>query len=482
MEKTVDIKKVQDTFIDSYDFERRTVYIGGQLEGILMFIDGVAAGITLSENVLRPLAEDPKLKGCTPEEAAEKIMYGAVYNYSAKLRDDTEDVIEDLMLGFCALFIKNYGKCITFEVKSMEKRSVGSPKEEKVVKGSKDAFVEILRLNSLLIRRRMRNRNLRFEAVNVGTVAKTQVVCIYIKDLTNPELVKCVKERLENIKCEGALMASDIEENIEDRPYSSFPQLITTERPDKFCLNLMEGRVGIMADGLPVGFLAPGTFTQFFKVPEDKSSHYLVGSVLTVLRYIALLLTLLLPAVYVAVAMYHQEMIPTELLLSIIGSKQSVPFPTAVEVLSMLLAFELLQEAGLRLPDPVGQTVSIIGALIVGQSAVEAKVLSPVVIIVVAAAGIAGYTMPNQDMGAALRICRFLLVIAAIVFGIYGLALGMCLILYHLCSIEVFGVPYMTPFVGGKWKIIEKAFIREPAKNRREKDSTLYPSGDDENG
>ena len=215
-----------------------------------------------------------------------------------------------------------------------------------------------------------------------------------------------MRRRLNKIKTDGILTSADIEENISDDPRSPFPQLITTERPDKFCLNILEGRVGILADGLPIGYLAPGTFSQFFKVPEDRAGHFTSATVLTVLRYAALLITLLLPAFYVAVAMYHQEMLPTKLMQSIIRSKQSVPFPTAVEVLLMLISFELLQEAGLRLPDPIGETVSIIGALIVGQSAVEAKVVSPVVIIVVAIAGIAGYTMPNQDMGAALRLCR----------------------------------------------------------------------------
>ena len=480
MEKAVDIKKITDTFGASYDFEMHTVYVGGELEGILLSIDGLVSGSAISEDVLRPLTSDERFGGCTPEEAAQRIAYGAVYNYSVKLRDNEDDVIDDIMSGFCVLFIKGYPKCLTFETKSGEKRSVDMPKEEKVVKGAKDAFVEIIKTNSMLIRRRMKNKNLRFEAVEVGEKTKTQVICVYIDGFTNPEIVQSVKRRIGNIKCEGALMASDIEENIEDAPLSPFPQLITTERPDKFCLNLLEGRVGIIADGIPVGFLAPGTFTQFFKVPEDKSNHYITGTILTLMRYLALVITLLLPALYVAVAMYHQEMIPTKMMLSIIQSKQAVPFPTAVEVIGMLIAFELLQEAGLRLPDPIGQTVSIIGALIVGQSAVEAKVVSPVVIIVVAMAGIAGYTMPNQDMSSALRICRFLLVLAAVLFGMYGIALGLCLIIYHLCSLEVFGIPYMTPFVGNEGKEIKKAFVREPAKYRREKDSTLFVGEDGE--
>jgi len=274
---------------------------------------------------------------------------------------------------------------------------------------------------------------------------------------------------------EGILNAAELEENIVDTPQSLFPQVITTERPDKFCLNLLEGRVGIIADGLPIGFLVPGTVSQFVKVPEDHANHFIVASVLTILRYISIIITAIVPAFYVAVAMYHQEMLPMKLIQSIIDAKQSVPFPTATEVLMMLVAFELLQEAGLRLPNPVGQTVSIIGALIVGQSAVEAKVVSPVVVVVVALSGICGYTMPNQDFAAALRVCRFLLVITAIVAGMFGLVIGAAMIIHHLCSLESFGVAYMSPFAGSKGSHRMRALLRMPMSRKKEREPELNP-------
>jgi hypothetical protein len=230
-----------------------------------------------------------------------------------------------------------------------------------------------------------------------------------------------------------------------------------------------------MADGLPMGFMVPGTFSQFMKVPEDQSNHWLIASALTLLRYLSLILSLLLPAFYVAIAMYHQEMIPTKLMQSMIDAKQSVPFPTAAEVIMMLIAFELLQEAGLRMPNPIGETISIIGALIVGQSAVEARIVSPVVVVVVALAGIAGYTMPNQDMSAALRICRFLLVLLAIVFGMFGLTIGCGLLAYHLSSLESFGVPYMSPFAGEDGRYFDRALFRISMRKKKNADPTLRP-------
>jgi hypothetical protein len=211
-----------------------------------------------------------------------------------------------------------------------------------------------------------------------------------------------------------------------------------------------------------MGFLAPASFVQFMKMPEDNAYHFITASILTLLRYFAITVSLLLPAVYVAVAMYHQEMLPTRLMQTIIASKQAVPFPTAVEILSMLAAFELLQEAGLRLPDTVGKTVSIIGALIVGQSAVDAKVASPVVVIVVALAGIAGYTIPNQDLSAAVRIWRFAFVIAAVCGGFFPVMSLFCLLIYRLCSLDSFGVDYMYPFSQGGAVMILRALLKPP--------------------
>ena len=219
--------------------------------------------------------------------------------------------------------------------------------------------------------------------------------------------------------------------------------MIHTERPDKLAAALTDGHAALIADGLPLAFVTPMSLPDLICTNEDGAQHFIPASFLRILRWSALFISLFLPALYLAASMYHAEMIPAELLLSVIESKQSVPFSTTVEVLGMLFAFELLQEAGLRLPNPVGQTVSIIGALIVGQSAVEAKVISPIAVIVVALAGIAGYTVPSQDLGAALRLSRFGLAAAGALAGMYGVVLGALLLLGHLCSLESFGRAYI---------------------------------------
>lgn len=478
MEGPVTKEALASVFSDCYDFETRELCIGGFTgkKVTLCFIDGLVSGVDMAETVIRPLTDNTRFPKELPIPAAIDLMLGgSVYGYTARRRDKLKDLVKDMLSGFCAVIFEGQKVAVTFETRSKDRRSVDQPKEEKVVKGSKDAFVETLKVNTTLVRRKLRDPHLKIKSVTIGTQSDTAVAVIYIDGFTNPAIVSEAVRRLSAIKTQGALTAATIEENIVDNPKTPFPQLITTERPDKFGLNLMEGRVGILVDGLPLGFLAPGTFSQFLKVPEDLSNHFIIATALTLLRYLALVLTLLLPAFYVAVAMYHHEMIPMKLMQSIITAKQSVPFPTAFEVIAMLLAFELLQEAGLRLPNPIGQTVSIIGALIVGQSAVEAKVVSPVVVVVIALAGIAGYTMPNQDMSSALRICRFLLVLLAVAMGMFGLAIGSALLLYHLSSLETFGVPYLSPFAGGNGGHILRALLRYPMSRRRAADPELKP-------
>ena len=474
---------LSEIFSDCYDYNQRKIYVGGDesRQVVLCYIDGLVSGDQIADDVIKPLTDKFRFQDVKSKETIDMLMGGLVYGASVKERDDISDVIDDLLCGYCCLVFEKEKKAITFETKTPEKRSIDLPKEEKVSKGSKDAFIEVIRSNSTLIRRKMKNPDLKFKELVVGKDTKTTVSVAYIKDFTNMDIVNEAVRRLEAIETEGILTAAALEENIVDYPKTPFPQIINTERPDKFCVNLLEGRVGILVDGLPIGYLVPGTFTQFFKVPEDIANHFAVASMLTILRYMALLITLLLPAFYVAVAMYHQEMLPTKLMQSIIDSKQSVPFPTAFEVITMLLAFELLQEAGLRLPNPIGETVSIIGGIIVGQSAVDAKVVSPVVVIVVAVAGIAGYTMPNLDMAAALRLSRLFLVICALFAGIFGVAIGCAMLLYHLCSLESFGVAYMTPFAGAEGKHISRAVLRYPAKEMKLREPALgTKSGDGE--
>lgn len=458
----ISTETLKNIFAGCGDFQTREVDCGllGRSTVTLCWLDGVVGGSDLSSDVLRPLTDFLRTGG---DPSPERLLSGAVYSGTAQRRDDTDSLVTAITQGCCAVVFDEHACAVTFEIRSpTAQRSIGEPTIEKSLKGCKDSFVETLRTNTALVRKRICNPALKLKSSVVGRKSRTNVAVMYVDGIADPAVVAELERRLSLIDIDGALATGSIEDYIVDRPRSPFPQLLHTERPDRFSRQLLNGRVGLIVDGLPIGFLLPVTFAEFLRVPQDDSQHFLINSALSVIRWFATVIALILPAMYVAIAMYHQEMIPTQLLLSVISSKQDVPFSTALELIGMLIAFELLQEAGLRLPDPIGDTVSIIGALIVGQSAVEAKVISPIAVIVVATAGIAGYAQPSQDLGAALRLCRLALLIAAIIGGLYGVAAGLCLFVWYLCTIDSYGRNYTAPWSGGRPDNLSQTFLRKP--------------------
>ena len=468
------LRELREIFGDTCDFVSRTVVTVGGVRADIVFIDGMTDMAVISRVIIEPLTDAFRFgTEDAPSAAAKHALLGGITGAQTVTSQNAGEIAGLLMHGFCAVIFG--GEAVCADVKSAaNKRGIGEPKEEKVVKGAKDAFNEVIRLNTAMVRRRIHDSRLRVKHLTAGEKTDTGVEVVWLEGFTDPKLVGETVRRLADIKAEGVLTSAVIEQALSPSPASPFPQLITTERPDKFCLNLLEGRVGVFADGIPVGYLAPGTFAQFFKAPEDSAGHFIISSCLTLLRYLALAISLFLPAFYVAASMYHTEMIPTRLMQSVIEARKAVPFPTAAEVLLMLLAFELLHEASLRLPNPVGQTVSIIGGLIVGQSAVEASIVSPVVVIVVALAGISGFTVTNQDMAGALRLCRLVLTLAAVIFGLFGAAAAASLIAYHLSTIEYCGTAYLAPFAGSRSKRAVRALVRSPSAAGNVSDPELY--------
>ena len=338
---------------------------------------------------------------------------------------------------------------LTIPVPTEEKRSIGEPENEPALKGSRESFVESVRTNTAMLRRHLKAPELKIAEHIVGRQSLTMVDVVWLEGIADPKVLKQVQHRLEELDIEGVEWAGDIEEYLNDTIRSPFPLLPYTQRPDRFSQGLLEGKVGIFADGIPLGWLAPGTIDAFFTTGQDRAYHYFIASALRLVRYGCAALSVLLPALYIAVVTYHPEAIPARLALSIVAAKQDVPFSTVFEVLILLISFEIIQEAGLRLPGPIGSTVSILGGLVVGNAAVQAHIVSPAVLIVVAAAGIAGYTQPSQDFGSALRLWRFLLAVLASVGGLFALAGGIAALVWHLAGLESFGVPYLAPFTTG---------------------------------
>jgi len=456
---------VREIFTACGDFELRRIDFG--LEGRLLlpvcWLDGLVSGTDVTEGVIRPLTQALRAEGLEDEtRCMERILRGGVYRYALHERRDLDSLISDLTHGHCAILFEQSHAALTFELRAPIARAVSEPTLEKSLKGAKDSFTETLRVNTALVRQRICSPRLKLAESTVGRRTNTRVAVLFVEGVAAPETVKELIRRLNGLDLDGLLGIGALEETIVDAPRSPYPQLLHTERPDRFAMHLLDGRIGLLVDGLPVGLLLPVTYADFMKVTGDSNMHFTVASALTILRYFALLLAALLPAFYVAVAMYHQEMIPTKLLLSIIEAEQNVPFSTALEVLSMLAAFGLLQEAGLRLPNPMGDTVSIIGALIVGQAAVEARVVSPIAIIVVAVSGIACYTLPSQDLGFAVRLTRLALLLAAIAGGLFGVGVVFCLLLLHLSDIDSFGVNYTAPLSDGEPGGLLRLLLRPP--------------------
>lgn len=455
-------KNIRSIFEGAGDFMAREINCCG-FSLYVYAIDGLVSGGDISDYVLKPITE--VLSASEMVGLYQQALEGTVYNAVAKSCQDLTTAAELLVNGFCVVLFPGVG-AVAYEVKTGEKRSPSPPEVENTIKGPKDAFVETVRSNTSLIRRHLRSPDLRLYETTVGTRSLTNVTVVSLEGITNPELVVRMKDRLSRINIDGFLSPAAVEEYVTGSRFTAFPLMQYTERTDRFCQGILDGRVGLLVDGLPLGYLAPVDFGMLMESPEDRSVDFISASCIRILRYSALLLSLLLPAVYIAMATYHQEMIPLQLLRAMIESKQSVPFSTVVEVLGLLIAFELLQESGIHLPQAIGQSVSIIGGIVVGTAAVEAKIISPAALIAVSVAGVCGFVQPNRDFAQAIRVWRFVLAIFGAVAGLFGVTLGGILLLIHLSRLTCLGVPYLAPFSNAKSvSILRRRLVHQKQRN-----------------
>ncbi|HHY46259.1 MAG TPA: spore germination protein, partial [Firmicutes bacterium] len=416
----VNRERIKAAFGNSADLVLRKLETGdrGKISILIVHIDGLCDKRLVSETVIEQLT-DINHKWDSPKQAYVDLRDRILSPSGVREVDSLDKFINHVTSGDCGVLVDGIARGLVCDARAWEHRGVEEPTTESTIRGAKEGFVESLRTNTSLLRRRIKDPRLWIEELNIGRISKTNVAIAYISGLANDKIVQEVRNRLSRIDVDSIQESGHIEEYIEDAPFSPFPTILRTERPDRVTGALLEGRVALITDGTPFILIVPATFTMFLSAPEDYYERYFIGSAVRLLRIASFFISLTLPSLYVAVTTFHQEMLPTPLILSIAAQREGIPFPAAVEAVIMELIFEVLREAGVRLPRLVGPAVSIIGGLVLGEAAMRAGLASPAMVMVVAFTGIASFATPVFSLAIGVRLLRFPLVVLAGAFGLF---------------------------------------------------------------
>jgi spore germination protein len=428
----------------------------------LVYMLGLSDKNAINNNILRPLLEGPVSGESTDSELP--VTVGNIRWFT-----EWSKVEHTIFEGYSVLFIDGRTDALALDTQGWPQRAIKDPQLESSLKGAHQGFVETAGQNIALVRRYIQNRELKIRQLRVGSRGRTQILLVYLGDVANPEILQELEDRITQLDVDAIVNSGELAEFIEDNPYSPFPQFISTERPDAAASQLLQGRIMVVVDGSPVVIIGPASISTFFQNVDDYGTRWLVSSFLRMLRFFAFFVALFMPSFYIALISYNYELIPVKLLLTIGISREEVPFPPIIEALMMEITLEMMRESGIRLPAPIGQTVGIVGGIVIGQTAVQAGIVSNIMVVIVAFTAIASFILPNYDMSAGVRLLRFPLMFITSLFGIVGLVIGMMLIMVHLVSLESLGTPYGSPFAPMRFADWKDTFIRMPVwkMNRR---------------
>jgi len=465
------IKILDDLFKDAGDYTNRKFPVGVDKDiwVYVAYIDMLVDRDVMDNRILNPLMvfahQSPPINDLLKEDPLKAITDSGIVTADLKEEDNLQAAIDAILSGDTALFVEGSESVLIIATRGWPNRGIPTTDNEVAVLGAKEAFNEVFRMNTMLIRRRIKDTNLKCKQMEIGRRSKCSVALMYMEDLTRPTILEEATKRLEGIDIDAIFDVGYIEQLTEDDWRDTFPLAQITERPDIASAAILEGRIAIVVDNSPFVMIIPATLNTFFQAAEDYYQSWQITSFVRLLRFIAGIIAVTLPGLYIAVAVYHPSMIPMLLLYKIAGARQAVPFPALIEILLMDLSFEMLREAGIRLPGPVGGAIGVVGGLIIGQSAVEAGLVSPFVLIIVAMTAIAGFAIPHIKLVNSFRIIKYVILFFCAALGLFGFWIGTLFILIHLVTLKSYGFPYMFPFVSGdvnEYSDLKDSIFRAP--------------------
>lgn len=475
----INIDHIKNILSEPNDLVTRKFTIGGtNHRAALVYIESLVDSRLVHNDIFKNLLIKRDSLPEKPEELLDVLYDEIILATDIETGYTFDEVLEAIMYGKTALYLEGINKVLLMDTACWESRGIEEPTTEKVVRGPKESFVENVLTNMMLIRRYIRDPNLRFKNFKIGRRSNATLVVAYIDDIIHPELIKEVTRRLETIDMDVAIESGYIEQWIEDSFLSPFPQTLESERPDRVINALLRGKFAILLDGTPFALIAPVTIGYLLDTPEDYYQRWMIGSLLRLLRYIAAFFALFLPGLYIALVSFQPGMIPTDLAISIAGTRETVPFNAFIEAIMMGITMELLREAGARLPTMVGQTIGIVGGLVIGEAAVQAGIVSPIMVIVIALTAISSFAIPTYSVVISFRIIRFGLMFSAAFLGVLGLIFGYILINIHIVRLKSFGVPYTTPFAPLFWNDWKDLILRVPIPLLKKRPEHLQPIDD----